>query len=228
MALNLDDIVFLRSERGSQCLDEYAACAVSESDTLRLLTHLRKSLSLTEASAVLTTLRLRKRAVAKFPRHARDMLFTEAGLQQASHPLVRRYRALQVESQDLLDICCGIGGDSLAFAAAGKQVLGLDIDPVRIAIARHNAAATLLSARFEVADADASRYREGVAAYSLIRGAATGRAGESIMSSATNRRFRWHARGRRTKSLLSSRPQSTFGKSQPTEARSNSSRPRVS
>ena len=102
---------------------------------------------------MLTTLRLRKRAVAKFPRHARDMLFTEAGLQQASHPLVRRYRALQVESQDLLDICCGIGGDSLAFAAAGKQVLGLDIDPVRIAIARHNAAATLLSARFEVADA---------------------------------------------------------------------------
>ena len=131
----------------------YADCDISESNTLLLLTTLRKSLSLTEAAAVLTTLRLRRRAVTKFPRFARDMLFTEAGLQQASHPLARRYRAGLVNSSNVLDICCGIGGDSLAFASAGKDVLGLDIDPVRIAIARHNAVAMGLSAAFQVADA---------------------------------------------------------------------------
>lgn len=153
MALSLGDIAFLRSERGSQCLDEYAHSEVSDSNTLPLLSALRKSLTRAEASAVLTTLRLRKNAEPKFPRFAGDMLFTEAGLQQASHPLVRRYRAGLVESRDTLDICCGIGSDSLAFAAAGKQVLGLDIDAVRIAIARHNAAAMGVDVAFQVVDA---------------------------------------------------------------------------
>ena len=153
MALSLDDIAFLRSERGRQYLAAYADCDISKANTLPLLTALRKALPLTEASAVLTTLRLRRKAVSKFPRFAGDMLFTEAGLQQASHPLVRRYRAGLVESRDVLDVCCGIGGDSLAMVAAGRDVLGLDINPVRIAIARHNAAATRLSAAFRVADA---------------------------------------------------------------------------
>ncbi len=153
MALRLDDIAFLRSERGNQFLIAYADCDTSESNTLPLLSELRKSLSPAEASAVLTTLRLRKKAETKFPRFAGGMLFTADGLQQASHPLVRRYRAALIASRDVLDVCCGIGGDSLAFAAAGKQVLGLDIDPVRIAIARHNAAATGLGAAFQVTDA---------------------------------------------------------------------------
>lgn len=153
MALSLDDIAFLRSDRGSQYLAAYADSDVSKDNTLSLVTELRESLSLTEASAVVSTLRLRRRAAAKFPRFAGDMLFTEAGLQQASHPLARHYRAGLVESGTVLDICCGIGGDSLAMAAAGKDVLGLDIDPVRIAIARHNAAAMGQDAAFRVADA---------------------------------------------------------------------------
>ncbi len=153
MALSPDDIAFLRGESGRRVLADYADCDTSKDCTLPLLTALRKSLSLSEASAVLTTLRLRRRAAAKFPRSAGAMLFTEAGLQQASHPLVRRYRAGLIESGKVLDVCCGIGGDSLAFAAAGKQVLGLDIDPVRVAIARHNAEAVGLGAAFQVADA---------------------------------------------------------------------------
>ena len=189
MALGLDDIAFLRSERGSQYLAAYADTDVSESNTLPLLTTLRKSLSPTEASAVVTTLRLRRQAAAKFPRFAREMLFTEAGLQQASHPLARHYRAGLVVSSNALDICCGIGGDSLALAAAGKDVLGLDIDPVRIAIARRNAAAMGLSAAFQAADARA-RFRLDSTVSFLIRGAATGRADDSAMSSITCRRFR--------------------------------------
>ena len=153
MALRLDDVAFLRSERGCQSLTVYADSDASEGNTLPLLTALRKSLSPAEAAAVLATLRLRKRAVAKFPRFAGDMLFTAAGLEQASHPLTRRYRAGLIESASVLDLCCGIGGDSLALATAGKQVLGLDIDPVCVAIARHNAAAMGLSATFQVADA---------------------------------------------------------------------------
>ena len=93
MALSLDDIEFLRSERGNQFLAAYADSDVSESRSLPLLGELRKSLTRREAAAVLSTLRLRQKAVTKFPRFAHTMLFTEDGLQQASHPLTRRYRA---------------------------------------------------------------------------------------------------------------------------------------
>ena len=125
---------------------------LSDANALRLLTTLRKSLTAPEAAAVLTTLRLRKKATVKFPRHAGRMLFTNAGLQQASALLARQYRARQFESPRLLDLCCGIGADSLAFAASGRAVLGLDIDRAAIAAARHNAALRQLPAQFAVAD----------------------------------------------------------------------------
>lgn len=152
MALSLGDIEFLRTERAARILTDHAEADLSVANSLPLLTELRKSLAPAEAAAVLTTLRLRKKAKAKFPRFATDMLFTEAGLQQASHPLARRYRASMIRSDQVLDLCCGIGADSLAFAAAGRQVLGIDFDPVRIAIARHNTAVTGLNATFKVAD----------------------------------------------------------------------------
>ena len=152
MPLSADDIAFLQTERASVHLQAHADDDLSDANALRLLTTLRKSLTAPEAAAVLTTLRLRKKATVKFPRHAGRMLFTDAGLQQASALLARQYRASQFESPRLLDLCCGIGADSLAFAASGREVLGLDIDPAAIAAARHNAALRQLPAQFEVAD----------------------------------------------------------------------------
>lgn len=156
MPLTLEDIDFLRSDRAADILAEYAACDLSEANTLPLLSRLRQSLTPREASAVLQTVKLRVKAGAKFPLHANSMLFTDAGLQQASQPAIRRYRARAIEAGSVLDLCCGIGSDALAFAALGCQTLGLDIDPVRIAIARHNAEVTASSAQFEVADVRAA------------------------------------------------------------------------
>jgi SAM-dependent methyltransferase len=152
MALTLADIDFLRSDRASAILAVYAATDLSEANTLPLLSGLRKSLTMQEASAVLQTLKLRAKAVAKFSQHAHVMLFTDSGLQQASHRLIRQYRAGLIDSGSVLDLCCGIGSDTFAFSAAGNEALGLDIDPVRVAIARHNAEAIGVSPRFDVAD----------------------------------------------------------------------------
>ncbi len=152
MSLTLADIDFLRSDCARAVLAACADCDLSEANTLPLLTRLRQSLAPSEASAILQTLKLREKAKAKFPRHSHDMLFTDAALQQASHPAIRQYRARTIDGQSLLDLCCGIGADTLAFAAAGRQALGLDIDRIRIAIARHNAEATGLAAQFAVAD----------------------------------------------------------------------------
>lgn len=152
MPLSLDDIAFLQSERAQKHLASLANANLSDASILPLLSQLRRSLSAHEAAAVLTTLRLRKNATAKFPVHGGRMLFTAAGLQQASGLLVRQYRARQFEAKRLLDLCCGIGADSLAFAAAHREVLGLDIDPAHIAIARHNGSVLQLPTQFSVCD----------------------------------------------------------------------------
>ncbi len=152
MTLSLNDIAFLSSDRGRSVLESHAYCDVSEANTLSLLTQLRKALSSEQAAAVLTTLRLRQKADVKFPHLAQQMLFTEESLQQASHPRIRKYRATLVRSNSLVDVCCGIGSDSVALAESGRQVIGLDIDPVRIAIARHNAAALGVIVEFVSAD----------------------------------------------------------------------------
>jgi SAM-dependent methyltransferase len=100
----------------------------------------------------LTLAQLRQQAVNKFGDSAHRMYFMSDALEQASDPLISRYRSVGTAGLQVIDAGCGIGADSLALAQAGAHVLGLDIDPVRIAMARLNAAALGLSARFEVAD----------------------------------------------------------------------------
>ena len=176
MALTLADIEFLRSDRASAILAARADADLSDANTLPLISSLRKSLTPREASAILQTLRLRAKAVVKFPQQAGAMLFTDEGLQQASHPCARHYRARLIESEAVLDLCCGLGADTLAFAGAGINALGVDIDPVRIAIAQHNADVMGLSARFEVADvSEASPDADGCVFYDPGRRDARGR-----------------------------------------------------
>lgn len=152
MPLSLDDIAFLQSDRAQAQLVSLADADLSDVNILPLLSQLRRSLTAHEAGAVLTMLQLRKKAAVKFPAHGERLLFTDAGLQQASGRLVRQYRARQFEASRLLDLCCSIGADSLAFAASRREALGLDINPVHIAIARHNATILQLGARFELCD----------------------------------------------------------------------------
>jgi tRNA/tmRNA/rRNA uracil-C5-methylase (TrmA/RlmC/RlmD family) len=40
----------------------------------------------------------------------------------------------------MVDACCGVGGNSIAFASTCKLVIAIDIDPLKIAMAKHNAA----------------------------------------------------------------------------------------
>lgn len=156
MSLALADIDFLRSDRARDFFAKYKECDLSAATELPLLSRLRKSLTPREASAILQTLKLRAKAESKFPRHAQKMLFTDASLQQASQPAISHYRARKLASEAVLDLCCGIGADTLAFAAAGLNALGLDFDAVRIAIARHNAEALGICAQFDLADVSQS------------------------------------------------------------------------
>ncbi|KAM9845030.1 trimethylguanosine synthase [Aulostomus maculatus] len=43
------------------------------------------------------------------------------------------------DAQLVIDAFCGVGGNAIQFALTGKRVLAVDIDPVRLDLARHNA-----------------------------------------------------------------------------------------
>ncbi len=164
MTITLDDLAFLTSAEGERVLNRLAGEDLSDENTLKLITSLRRELSVTQAAAALEQAQLRRKAVRKFGDDASKMYFTREALEQASDPLACRYRTLEVfPSQYIVDSCCSIGADSIAFAQAGADVLGLDIDPVRIAMARLNAEAVGVKARFEVADV-----REGIPEADLI------------------------------------------------------------
>jgi predicted RNA methylase len=159
LTISLETLNFLKSDTGANWLEKLALEDLSDRQTLRLLTLLRRELSPAAAGAVLEMARLRLKAVDKFGEHASKLFFTREALEQASDPYLRKYRAERIVgtrpalSLQMIDACCGIGADSLAFAAAGGEVLGLDIDPVRVAIAQHNAVALGMDkARFQVAD----------------------------------------------------------------------------
>ena len=94
-------------------------------------------------SAVVGQAHLRSRASAKFGAFAGRMLFTPAGLEQATRLAVAARHAQRIRSADITrvaDLGCGIGGDALAFAGAGLDVLAVDADEVTSVIAAYNLA----------------------------------------------------------------------------------------
>ena len=135
----------LRSVPGRAVLAELAAAGdVEDGALLRTLTELRTRHDPAVVAAAVTQARLRTRARAKFGADAARMFFTPDGVEQATRAVVaerhaRRLVAAGVTS--VLDLCCGVGGDLLAFARAGLAVHGVDRDPLAVAVALANAEA---------------------------------------------------------------------------------------
>ena len=105
-------------------------------------------------AAVLTQAKLRKRAVAKFGEFASQMLFTEAGLEQASRLKVAAIHAGRFRStgiKQVADLGCGIGAESMALASLGIEVKAFEIDEVTAAVATYNLA-PFENASVEIAD----------------------------------------------------------------------------
>ncbi len=130
---------FLISPAGERLLALLAEADLSDAHRIKLVSELRKSYSMEQVSAALTQADLRQKATAKFGDKAAQMFFTDDALQQASDPLVRAYRTAQFSPSTVLDLCCGIGADSLSWAGQAASVTGVERDPLRTAMAQHNA-----------------------------------------------------------------------------------------
>ena len=141
--MDLTEFDHLFTESGQELLAELGALPEAV-DPLSAATRLRARWPAGLVTTALTQDRLRRRAVAKFGEQARVMYFTEAGYEQSTRIGVGRLRAERYASagvRHVADLCCGIGGDALAFAAAGIRVLAVDRDPLTCEVLRANAAA---------------------------------------------------------------------------------------
>jgi hypothetical protein len=128
----------LLSPDGRELLDRLAGEQVGPDRALELAQALRGRYPADLVAAALTQQELRVAARAKFSR-AQEMLFTRAGLEQASSEATAAHSAARYPADGLVaDLCCGIGGNLIALGA-GRRVLAVDLDPVSLTFARHNA-----------------------------------------------------------------------------------------
>ena len=113
-------------------------------DVVRAVSDLRKAgHSPALVAAVLSQSRLRAKAVSKFGPFAERMLFTDAGLEQATRIQVAALHAGRFRDAGVTrvaDLGCGIGADALALAALELEVTAVERDEVTAAIAAYNLA----------------------------------------------------------------------------------------
>lgn len=130
----------LQLPAGQLLLAEVAERAGVESD-LALGTRLRRTHAPGLVAAAVTQNHLRGKAVPKFGADAARMYFTHDALEQSTRRPVADHRAGRLAATGataVVDLGCGIGGDLIALARAGLRVRGIDLDPVRAAIAAAN------------------------------------------------------------------------------------------
>ncbi|KRB78086.1 methyltransferase [Nocardioides sp. Root190] len=154
--MDLETFQWLLTDDGQLLLAEATALVASEPNPLAVGSALRRTTTAERAAAALTQVELRGRAVAKFGDLAPLLYFTPDGLEQATRVRVARHRAGRAAAfgaGSLVDLGCGVGGDLMAAAGAGIVCAGVDLDPVRVAVAGANLAALGLAGAVQVADA---------------------------------------------------------------------------
>ncbi|WP_343318376.1 class I SAM-dependent methyltransferase [Arthrobacter sp. TMP15] len=131
-----------------------------EADSLKLNDSLRKAGHSPElVAAALTQARLRAKAEAKFGEFAHQMLFTQAGLEQATRLSIAALHAQRFTTAGITsvaDLGCGLGADSLAMASLDISVIAVEMDEITAACTAVNLMpfphATVLCAKAEEVD----------------------------------------------------------------------------
>jgi len=140
MTLTPDLLRWLQEDDAAAELQALTRTPPDDASLLSTLTRLRKRFTPPQASALVTTARLRQRARKKFGEQAARMFFSDAGLQQASPQAVAAHTARRfARFLHVADLGCGLGSDSLALARMGISVLSVDREPLALALTQANA-----------------------------------------------------------------------------------------
>ncbi|MDG3012797.1 class I SAM-dependent methyltransferase [Rhodococcus sp. D2-41] len=130
------DVAFLRSAVGTAALAEVADLELSTRTRLADVATVRARFG-ERGAALIETVLLRRRAVGKLTDPGRWLLTDEA-LQQATPTAVACHRADRLAGRSVHDVTCSVGAELDALTATCPQVLGSDLDPVRLDMARTN------------------------------------------------------------------------------------------
>ena len=134
----------LTSQGGRELLDSIAAATATGAGLDQVARSLRaQDVDPALLAAALTQSELRARAHSKFGALANEMLFTRAGLEQATRAPVAALHAARFRDAGcsaVADLGCGLGAESLALLRAGLTVLPVELDPLTAAFATHNLA----------------------------------------------------------------------------------------
>lgn len=157
--MEIETLDWLRTAEGARLLAAAdRAWADHPGDPVRVAGDVRRVEPDAEKAAAATTqAQLRAKAVVKFGEAAHLMFFTPDALEQATRARVADHRAARLAAAipggSVIDLGCGIGGDLVAFARAGLIAGGVDLDPVRAAMARANLEVLGLPGAAQVGDA---------------------------------------------------------------------------
>jgi hypothetical protein len=155
-AATLDDYRWLTSDTAATWL---SLAAELSDDPLTCARRLRRELSGVRGPLVQEQAQLRRRAARKFA-IADRMFFTSRGLEQATDEKIAAYKQQRFASGwTVADLCCGIGGDTLAIADRGP-VMGVERDEIVATLAAANlqARSSLGSATATIHCADAIQF----------------------------------------------------------------------
>lgn len=159
---------FLASDEGFTRLNELGKESDARLRSLAIVSELRASgLSAEQSSMLLAQALLRRKAERKFGSRASEMLFTEAGLEQATRMIVAKTHAARFARADVshvVDLGCGIGAESLALSDAGLQVRSVERDPETAFVATHNLRDSP-HCTVEIGDAETVQLATGVGAF---------------------------------------------------------------
>lgn len=135
-SIQIDDWLWLRDPVARRVLRQVVCSLEGGATELRILTELRRDHAAGRSSLLLSQAQCVLRGRRKFQR-ADELMFTEQGLAQATDERIAGYKAARLGRGRVIDLCCGIGGDLMAFAQRGPTV-GVDHDPVTAICAAHN------------------------------------------------------------------------------------------
>lgn len=144
--MELEDFERLLTAEGQSALRFAAELSPSEDRSLKVVETLRRKHDAHLARLAVSMTLLRRAARKKFAQ-AEKMYFTRDALEQASGDIVAEYRAERYRTFDEIgDYCCGIGGDTIAFAHVAR-VQAVDMNPLRLRMAEANVRALNLEER---------------------------------------------------------------------------------
>ncbi len=151
--MDLSTFRLLQTTTGQEALEFAEKLAPRETDFLGHFQRVARQYPRELARLALEIAILRSEASEKFP-WADRMYFTRQALEQASSHEVSSYRVRRYRPfKRLADLACSLGGDTISLAKVALTV-GIDLDPLRLAMARANLEALNLMERVTLLQAD--------------------------------------------------------------------------